>query len=275
MRQTPTSTPGLARSVHVGDGRRFTVSAAGPDDGFPVVYCHGAIGSPRWQVPHLEPTLERLGVRYLVIDRPGFGGSDPRPGRSVTEFAADLGEVMSALGHERFSIVGVSAGAPYALACGCGLPDRVVGLAAVSPLGPATGRGASLSFRYGVPLAAFGSARLGPVLASLALHALRLRRQTSPQAMVDDYLVCRKDWGFELSALRIPVTIWHGRCDRLVPLRHALALAAAIPGARAEVDPRGGHFFYARRLEEIMSALLPAPPAAWLEPARPALPRAA
>lgn len=255
----PISTLGLAHSVHVGDGRRLIVSAAGPEHGFPVVYCHGAIGSPRWQVPHLAPVLERLRVRYLVVNRPGFGGSDPSPGRNVGAFAEDLGEVMGQLGHERFSIVGVSAGAPYALACGWALPERVVGLAAVSPLGPAIGLGAAASIRYQVPLAAFGSAWLGPALASLCLRALRLRRQTSPEAMIDDYLACRGEWGFDPGSLRVPVTIWHGRADRLVPLRDALALAAAIPGSTTRVDPRGGHFFYSRRLSEILTSLLPAP----------------
>ncbi len=108
----PTSMLGPARSVHVSDGHQLTIFAAGPEDGFPVVYCHGAIGSPRWQMPHLDAVLERLGIRYLVVNRPRFGGSDPIPGRSVVAFARDLGEVMSILGHDRFSVVGVSAGAP-------------------------------------------------------------------------------------------------------------------------------------------------------------------
>ncbi len=67
------------------------------------------------------------------------------------------------------------------------------------------------------------------------------------------------------------MTIWHGRADRLVPLDHTLALAAAIPGSTTRVDPRGGHFCYSRRLAEIMNSLRPAPvtPAAQqeLEPA--------
>jgi len=253
----PTATIGSAGPVRLPDGRRVTLAAAGPPDGFPVVYCHGAIGSPRWHTPGLDAVLERLAIRYLVIDRPGFGGSDPSPGRTVADHAHDLGHLMSLLGYGRFSVVGVSAGAPYALACGWALAGRLVALAAVSPLGPAHGPGASASLRYRAPLVPFGSGRVGPALAHLGLVALGLRRQTCSRAMIDDYLVCRSDWGFRLADVRIPVTLWHGRGDRLVPLAHTLALAAAIPGCETRVDRRGGHFFYSDRLDDILGSLLP------------------
>ena len=71
--------------------------------------------------------------------------------------------------------------------------------------------------------------------------------------MIDDYLVCRRPTGASIRAeLEIPVRLWHGRGDRLVPLAHASALAAAIPDCKARVDPAGGHFFYSRRLAEII-----------------------
>jgi pimeloyl-ACP methyl ester carboxylesterase len=222
-----------------------------------VVYCHGAIGSPRWHRPGIDGALERLSIRYLVVNRPGFGGSEPAPGRTVADHADDAGDLMTALGHTRFSVVGVSAGAPYALACGWALADRIVALAAVSPLGPADGPGASPSLRYKVPLVPYGSPRVGPALAHLSLRALVLRRQTCARAMIDDYLVCRRAWGFCPADIRIPVTLWHGRGDRLVPLAHTLALAAAIPGGEARVDPQGGHFFYSAKLPEILGSLLP------------------
>lgn len=116
LSKKPNTKRGIAEHVRLPDGRSVTFSAAGPEDGFPVVYCHGAIGSPRWHTAGLESVIARLSIRYLVLNRPGFGGSDPSPGRLVVDFARDVGEAMSILGHRRFSVVGVSAGAPYALA---------------------------------------------------------------------------------------------------------------------------------------------------------------
>jgi len=75
--------------------------------------------------------------------------------------------------------------------------------------------------------------------------------------MIDDYLVCRRPWGFDPADMRVPVTLWHGGSDWLVPLAHARALAAVIPQCTARVAPGGGHFFYSGRLAEIISSLVP------------------
>ena len=200
--------------------------------------------------------LERRSIHYLVVNRPGFSGSDPSPGRTVVDFAADLGELMTSLGHRRFSIMGVSAGAPYALACAWALRDRIAALAAVSPLGPPSGSGASPGVRYRVPKI-LGSPWVGPLVAEGCLRTLRFHRQTSARAMVEDYRVCRGDWGFDPATVRVPVTLWHGRADRLVPLSHALTLADSLDTCTACVDPLGGHFFYGKRLAEIVGTLVP------------------
>ena len=253
----PTSTIGPAGAVRLPDGRSITFSSAGPEVGFPIVYCHGAIGSPRWRTPALDHVIERLSIRYVMVNRPGFGGSDPSPGRTVADFARDLGEVMTALGHRRFSVVGVSAGAPYALACGWTLAERLVGLAAVSPLGPPDGVAACRGLRYRVPLLPFGSDPVGPALARVCLRAVGLHGETPTAAMIEDYLVCRRHWGFDPAHIPVPVTLWHGAADRLVPLAHARVLAAAMPECTARVAPGGGHFFYSRSLAEIIGSLLP------------------
>jgi len=165
---------------------------------------------------------------------------------------------MDLMGHQRFSVVGVSAGAPYAIACAWALPDRIAAVAAVSPLGPPDGAGSSSSFRYRIPLIPFGAPRSGPIVAGICLKALRLRCQASPRAMIDDYVVCRTPWGFDPSEIAIPVTVWHGRADPLVPLAHTRNLVAAMGNTTAHVHPMAGHFFYNQRLAEIVEGLHPA-----------------
>jgi pimeloyl-ACP methyl ester carboxylesterase len=247
---------GNHEGIRLSDGRLVTFASAGPDDGFPVIYCHGAVGSPRWRTVELDALVQRLGIRYLIINRPGFGGSDPSPGRCVLDFAHDLAELMDRLGLSRFAVVGVSAGAPYAIACGWALADRVAALAVVSPLGPPDGAGSSPSLRYRVPLVAFGPHRSGSLLAGLCLRSLGLSSDTAPAAMIDDYVVCRRSWGFDPSEVRIPLTVWHGRDDRLVPLRHTIRLAAAISTSTPRIEPAAGHFFYRRHLGEIITTLV-------------------
>jgi pimeloyl-ACP methyl ester carboxylesterase len=242
--------------IELPDGRRLTYSAAGPADGFPLLYLHGAIGSPRWRTPELDALIERTRIRYLIVNRPGFSGSDASPGRTVAQFADDVDRLADALALDRFSVVGVSAGAPYALACARTLADRIHATAIVSPLPPPSGRAHS-AVRYRLPWLAFGAPVAGRYAAAAALRAVDLRGETPTRAMIEDYAVCRRGWGFDPAEVRSPVTLWHGASDKLVPVRHARRLAAQLPACTEILCARGGHFFYSQRLGEILVPLVP------------------
>ena len=101
-----------------------------------MVYLHGAIGSPQSACPQLEAIVEELGLRYVLVSRPGFGDSDPAPGRTLASFAGDVAQLADAFERPRFAVVGVSAGGPYALACACALPERVQLATVVSCMTP-------------------------------------------------------------------------------------------------------------------------------------------
>jgi pimeloyl-ACP methyl ester carboxylesterase len=73
----------------------------------------------------------------------------------------------------------------------------------------------------------------------------------------DDDLAFRANWGFALDAIRVPVTIWQGGDDRMVPAAHGAWLEQHIPGARAELRPAAGHISIAvDRYGEILDDLL-------------------
>src|SRR3954453_327843 len=61
----------------------------------------------------------------ITYDRPGYGESDPRPGRRVVDAAGDGAAIAAHLGIERFAVVGTSGGGPHALACSARLGARV------------------------------------------------------------------------------------------------------------------------------------------------------
>ena len=46
---------------------------------------------------------------------------------------------------------------------------------------------------------------------------------------LDDDLACAKDWGFDLSSIQVPVRIWQGDRDRMVPFAHGVWLYENIP----------------------------------------------
>lgn len=284
--------------MHLRDGRSLEVTEHGSPTGFPVVYVHGAIGSPLTLSPELRATIDELDLRWLCVQRPGFGASTPSPGRTLVAFAHDVEQ----LGLRRFAVLGVSAGGPYALACGHVLPGRVGAVAvcsSLSPLGPPYAV-PGLPRRVRVPLRAIAGRPetavrlLDGALSVLRAHPGLTRRAMvsgAPQAdrdllgdpqaasaatggllaataggvrgLVDDYRICCRPWGFDPSGVPVPVHLWHGLQDRLVPPEHAWQLAAALPDCRAAFDPDEGHFFFRRRVREIVGRLVAA--------ARPAL----
>ena len=61
------------------------------------------------------------------------------------------------------------------------------------------------------------------------------------QGWWDDSVALGTAWGFELSAISIPVLLMHGRQDQFVPFGHGEWLAAHIPGVEARLLDHDGH----------------------------------
>jgi pimeloyl-ACP methyl ester carboxylesterase len=127
------ATPARQDTVPMPDGRRLRCAEFGDPDGRPVVLLHGNPGS-RLVCPDVPATLA-AGVRLITFDRPGFGGSDPRPLHHLDELAGDLDALAAALELVAFPVVGWSGGGPYALALADRLPERVTAVALVSSSG--------------------------------------------------------------------------------------------------------------------------------------------
>jgi pimeloyl-ACP methyl ester carboxylesterase len=95
----------------------------------------------------------------------------------------------------------------------------------------------------------------GDMLATSFRSAFR----DGPWGWYDDDLAFVRDWGFDLSEIRVPVSIWQGRHDLMVPVTHGEWLAAHIPGARAQLRPEHGHLSLAfGAMGEILDDLLEA-----------------
>lgn len=128
------------RDVHVADGRTLRILEEGEPRGRPVFYLHGTPGSRVLYKGQVQDALRR-GIRLIGYDRPGYGGSTPRPGRKVADGATDVIAIADALGLDRFAVYGHSGGGPHALACGTLPPRRVVAVTSVSSPAPYTAEG--------------------------------------------------------------------------------------------------------------------------------------
>jgi pimeloyl-ACP methyl ester carboxylesterase len=294
------------RWLQLAGGRRLAYTETGPADGYPVLYCPGAIGTPLAASCELESIARDLGIRHLALSRPGTGGSDRALARTMLGFAADVRALADALELARLDLVGVSAGGPYALAIAHQLPERVRRVALCSSLSPAWAPRHTLGMPRRIRLALRlltavpgGCAVLGdwlvPVIARhpallscvIAAHAApeERARMADPaeraaasasflaaaeggvRGMIEDFLVYSGEWGFDVGEVGTAVQLWHGCRDPLVPVEHALQLAIELPDCRVFLDPDEGHHFFRSRLRAILTGLIGAGSDAGVGPA--------
>ena len=122
-------------TISTWDGRKLRIIEAGQPDGIPVLVHNGTPGSRLLYQPWIKDAESR-GIRLISYERPGYGGSTPRPGRTVASAADDVAIIAKELKLSRLSVWGVSGGGPHALACAALLPDLVVAAAALASPAP-------------------------------------------------------------------------------------------------------------------------------------------
>jgi pimeloyl-ACP methyl ester carboxylesterase len=122
-------------AMQLADGRRLDLYLAGDESGTPVVYHHGTPSSGMPSTGFVTSFAER-GLRYVAWSRPGYGDSSRHEGRDVAAVAADVAEVLDALGPDRAYTIGWSGGGPHAMATAALLPDRILGGASIAGVAP-------------------------------------------------------------------------------------------------------------------------------------------
>lgn len=280
--------------LRLAGGRTLACLELGDPGGSPVLYFHGYPGS-RLEGLLGARTARRLGLRLLAPDRPGFGESTFLPGRTISAWAADMAELAGQFELERFAIVGVSGGAPYALACAARIPERVSRAGLVGALGPLVRKQPTHDMVTLNRLALALAAR-SPFLARLTVQLVArwVRRHperylahmmaTAPPAdrrvLADpgyratvtestvealrqggrgaawELTLLARPWDFRLQEVLVPVRIWQGLADNIVPAAMAQHLAAVLPNSECHYLPDEGHLsLVVRHLDTVLADL--------------------
>lgn len=228
----------------------------GPEDGSPAIF-HGGTPSTRFRRPRANDVASHTRLHHLVLDRPGYGGSTRRPGRTVADAVKDTQTLADAHGWSQFAVFGGSGGGPHALACAALLPDRVTRCAVVSGIKPAD---SGQPIREEAELRTRLSDVAAEILAKIhaggpempgepgpparsdpdAMARIRATFIDSMDGWVDDSIALNRPWGFDPRSITVPVGIWHGTKDRNVSSDHAEWLLATIPAAQ-DHEYLGGH----------------------------------
>ncbi|MFB9997118.1 MULTISPECIES: alpha/beta fold hydrolase [Providencia] len=101
-------------SMKLSDGRILCWYEAGPEQGFPVVFCTGAgmSGILGFGIDRLD----ELNIRLITPERAGLGQSTQDEFKSLSRFAQDIQQLLTAQNIQDFSVIGFSQGAVFAMA---------------------------------------------------------------------------------------------------------------------------------------------------------------
>ena len=273
--------PRLLGALELADGRKLGVAEYGPADGRAILWFHGTPGGRRQLPPLARELADDEGLRFVMIERPGIGVSTSYRYEAIIDWAGDVEQVVSALGIERFGVVGLSGGGPYALACSYAFGDRVAATVTLGGVAPSHGEDA--------PPGGFVN-RMTPVAPVVALvrrplertlwATIQMVRPFREQAMsafaslmppgdqavfarpemrkmffddlldgmrrqmdapLLDFLLFARPWGFALADVKDPVLVVHGDTDIIVPLSHAEYMAERLPNAELLIRHAESH----------------------------------
>ena len=270
-----------AFSVEVGDGRSLDVRVAGPSDGTLLIAHHGTPSTGRPFGPYVEAAADRglrtvtysrpgyagstrapgrsvgscaadtariadhIGAERFFTTGQSGGGPHALacaallPNRviacattaSVGPWNADGLDFLAGMADENIQEFGAAlAGADELRVY---LEHEAEGLRAATA--------ADLAEALGGLVSPVDAAALTGEFAEHATEMLHESISTGVWGWFDDDVAFTAPWGFELANIRVPVTVWQGAQDRMVPFAHGEWLAAHIPGGNARLFDDQGH----------------------------------
>ena len=277
----------------LGDGRTLAWREYGPPEGRPLLRFHGMPGSRNSRHPH-EESYDRLGVRVIVADRPGYGASTRLEGRGISVVAADAASLLDHLELDDVHVSGTSGGGPHALALAAQHPERV--RAATVVVGAAPVLEEDIGGLIGLNREGWRASRegwdamyrlLAPVRRELLrdpLGAFRKVMDAAPptdKAVIDDpdwqrvliddqrealrlgaegwadeAMAVLGSWDFDPSDVSCSLTWWHGEHDANAPIAAVRRLVGSMSGVDLRVWGEAGHLESYHRHDEILSELL-------------------
>jgi pimeloyl-ACP methyl ester carboxylesterase len=268
-------------TVALSNGAVVALSEYGDPRGVPVFFCHGWPSSGT-MAELADDAARDLGMRIISPDRPGIRDSEFQANRRLIDWPPLLNEIADRLEIDRFKILAISGGAPYAYASAWMTPERVEKIAVVSGAPPLdrlddldgllpihrrmlvlrekSPRALRFLFHLARPLVAMRMPiRLRPLLLKflqpcdanvlresrkfdICFDSARHAWRSSALGVMTDAEIYASPWGFPLEDVRVPIALWHGTKDRTFAPRLAEDVAARLPNCEFHLIEGAGHY---------------------------------
>ena len=274
------------------DGRLMVSNEYGDANGKPVLVVHGTPGS-RLMFQTAHDMAHARGLRLIAPDRPGYGGSSAHSNYTLLQWVGDVECLLDSLNIDHFAVMGVSGGGPFATALATYLPDRVRCLGLISPVGVFSAKVRQswswrnrLFFKF-LPRAPFLMSLFFLPLRFLVRHApglplslfirtlgrsdqLVLRKPKHAKLLLSAFLdgtrlgivgvqgdlrLFSSAWNVPFEQAQMPIVLWQGLDDEMVPSKAAFELADQLPEVQVISMKEAGHFWIFDHVEEVLDSL--------------------
>ncbi len=275
-------------SIVLPDGRHLGYAEYGAPNGTPVLFFHGAPGSRHIHADMAAISAQR-NIRLIAVERPGYGLSDAKPGRTMLDFADDVAELVDALGIPTFALVGFSGGSCYALACAYKLTHRISKIALAGPFAPldipGVTNGMSEAGSGLFALAQTNPSELRTTFAAIAptpealteamygslctadkqLYKARQAEfhieysktlRSGIEGIASDFVLLSQSWGFLHETIKTETHLWGGTQDCNTPPAMATYLASVLTNSQTFMLEGEGHCALYAHWDEILARLV-------------------
>lgn len=242
--------PSIDKDKHEANGSLLFYASIGGLDKPAAVFIHGTPGGWHDGARYLMDEALREQVRVVVIDRPGWGGSELSDNKIVPSFddqveiiASLLARLKAENGSQKVIIVGHSLGASLAPLFAMDYPELVDGLVLVS---------GSHDPELGSPRWYNLAASMGMVTWFLDPELKRANQEIMPLANELKEIVPR--W----TSIKTPVAVIQGMEDKLVSPGNASFVEKLLPASQLTVIrlENAGHFIPWEHREAVTSAII-------------------
>ena len=257
-------------------GRDIIYLDEGNSNWQPVVFVGGSGTSGRVfaLLEFLRSTRENLRLRFIAVERNGFGHTKFDDGLGYSDYAKDVEELLTHLDVDKFSLFAISGGGPYSAEIASRNPERLISVhlaAAITSLDSASALCATpaenLSFFTENPMVWFGFAPDSAIhkipgfqdaAFDDAARTFNMGGQVAnPAALYHEFqLYCEQQTLPDLSLVHAPVFLYYGEVDTSAPIDpHAIRWQSAYSSVETKERfyPDEGHDVQYRHYDQILT----------------------